>query len=84
MYVVPQMVFHSVKPEQVDELVLAHFTQLLAEEDLRCISIDASRDVELDRQEQVLESVIARAEAELRVFKPLGGGNWRKGLESQS
>lgn len=78
-YVVPQIVFGSVKPEQVFDLVLAHLSQLQAEENLRWLPLDAAPADELDTQEELIKSIIARAEAELRILKPL-----RKGLETQS
>ncbi|EDR10767.1 uncharacterized protein LACBIDRAFT_293269 [Laccaria bicolor S238N-H82] len=78
IYVVPQIVFRSVKPEQEFDLVLAHLSQLQAEENLRWLPLDAAPDDELDVQEMLVESIIARAEAELRISKPLGGGgNWQ-------
>ena len=82
VYVVPDMVFNLVKPAQVQQLALANFYKMLAEENLRWLPLDVTPEVELNMQERALEATIARAEAELRVLKPLGGGMWRKGLKN--
>lgn len=73
IYVVPEILRHSVEQAQIDDLVLHHFQLQLAEDNLRSVwsSGTATPAEEVKWQEQFLDQMLRRAEAEFRMLKPL-------------
>jgi hypothetical protein len=72
IYVVPEILRRSVGEAQTDDLVLHHFQLQLAEDNLRFVwSSDTETPAEVKWQEQLLDQVRQRAEAEVCMLKLL-------------
>jgi hypothetical protein len=72
IYVVPEILRRSVGEAQTDDLVLHHFQLQLAEDNLRFVwSSDTETPAEVKWQEQLLDQMLQRAEAEVCMLKLL-------------
>jgi len=76
VYVVPAILFDAIGAAKVDSLVLHNARQLLAEEDLRWLPETATPAEEVTAQQQLLDGRLERAEAEVRLSKPLQHNGW--------
>ena len=69
---------------QITDLALHHYQQLLAEENLRWLDVAAPDREEVMLQKKLLDQILERAEAEIRVLRPLKLHDWEsKGVAIQ-
>ena len=64
---------------KIDNLVLHHYQQLLAEENLQLLDVAASDAEEISLQKKVLDQILEQAEAEIHLLRPSKLHHWEGG-----